>query len=34
MTGQAHLPLDNNSFFYPGANLSWLASNTFDMKEQ
>jgi TonB-linked SusC/RagA family outer membrane protein len=26
------LPLNNNSFFYPGANLSWLASNTFDMK--
>ena len=25
------LPIDNNSFFYPGANLSWLASNTFDM---
>ena len=26
------LPMDNNNFFYPGANLSWLASNTFDMK--
>jgi TonB-linked SusC/RagA family outer membrane protein len=27
------LPLDNNSFFYPGASLSWLASQTFDLKE-
>lgn len=26
------LPVGNNNFFYPGANLSWLASNTFDMK--
>ncbi len=26
------LPIDNNSFFYPGANLSWIASNTFDMR--
>jgi len=26
------LPINNNSFFYPGANLSWLASQTFDMK--
>jgi TonB-linked SusC/RagA family outer membrane protein len=26
------LPLGNNNFFYPGANLSWLASQTFDMK--
>jgi TonB-linked SusC/RagA family outer membrane protein len=26
------LPIDNNHFFYPGANLSWLASQTFDMK--
>ena len=26
------LPLNNNSFFYPGANLSWLASQTFDLK--
>jgi len=25
------LPVGNNSFFYPGANLSWLASQTFDM---
>jgi outer membrane receptor protein involved in Fe transport len=28
MTG----PVGNNNFFYPGANLSWIASNTFDMK--
>jgi TonB-linked SusC/RagA family outer membrane protein len=27
------LPINNNNFFYPGANLSWLASQTFDMKE-
>ncbi len=27
------LPIDNNSFFYPGANLSWLASQTFDMRD-
>jgi outer membrane receptor protein involved in Fe transport len=26
------LPLGNNNFFYPGVNLSWLASQTFDMK--
>jgi TonB-linked SusC/RagA family outer membrane protein len=26
------LPINNNAFFYPGANLSWLASQTFDMK--
>jgi TonB-linked SusC/RagA family outer membrane protein len=26
------LPIGNNNFFYPGANLSWIASNTFDMK--
>jgi TonB-linked SusC/RagA family outer membrane protein len=26
------LPINNNAFFYPGANLSWLASNTFNMK--
>jgi TonB-linked SusC/RagA family outer membrane protein len=25
------LPIDNNTFFYPGANLSWIASNTFDL---
>jgi TonB-linked SusC/RagA family outer membrane protein len=25
------LPIDNNSFFYPGANLSWIASRTFDL---
>ncbi len=25
------LPINNNNFFYPGANLSWLASQTFDM---
>lgn len=24
------LPKDNNSYFYPGATLSWLVSNTFD----
>ena len=23
------LPMDNNSFFYPGATLSWLCSNSF-----
>ncbi len=27
------LPIDNNNFFYPGANLSWLASQTFDMRD-
>jgi TonB-linked SusC/RagA family outer membrane protein len=26
------LPINHNYFFYPGANLSWLASQTFDMK--
>jgi len=25
------LPIENNSFFYPGANLAWLASRTFDL---
>lgn len=25
------LPLDNRSFFYPGASLSWLASQTFNL---
>ena len=25
------LPKENNSYFYPGATLSWLASNTFDL---
>lgn len=25
------LPILNNSFFYPGANLSWIASRTFDL---
>lgn len=25
------LPLENYSIFYPGANISWLASRTFDM---
>ncbi len=25
------LPLNNNNFFYPGANLAWLASRTFAM---
>jgi TonB-linked SusC/RagA family outer membrane protein len=24
------LPINANSFFYPGANLSWIASNTFN----
>ncbi|HVY76658.1 MAG TPA: SusC/RagA family TonB-linked outer membrane protein [Puia sp.] len=28
------LPLDNNNFFYPGANLSWLASRTFALDER
>ena len=27
------LPINNNNFFYPGANLSWLASQTFDMRD-
>lgn len=26
------LPIDHNHFFYPGGNLSWVASNSFDMK--
>jgi TonB-linked SusC/RagA family outer membrane protein len=26
------LPIENNSFFYPGANLAWIASNSFDLK--
>ncbi len=26
------LPIDNNHFFYPGGNLSWVASNTFNLK--
>lgn len=25
------LPINSNSFFYPGANLSWIASQTFDL---
>jgi TonB-linked SusC/RagA family outer membrane protein len=25
------LPINNNSFFYPGANLSWIASRTLDL---
>jgi TonB-linked SusC/RagA family outer membrane protein len=25
------LPINNNSFFYPGANISWIASKTFDL---
>lgn len=25
------LPLDHNNFFYPGANISWIASNTFNL---
>lgn len=25
------LPINDNSFFYPGANLSWIASQTFDL---
>ncbi len=33
MTGRAHCPSNNNNFFYPGANLSWLASQTFDMRD-
>jgi len=27
------LPIDHNSFFYPGASLSWLASQTFNLKD-
>lgn len=26
------LPIDNNHFFYPGGNASWVASNTFNLK--
>ena len=26
------LPIDHNHFFYPGGSLSWVASNTFDLK--
>ncbi|MEP6948431.1 MAG: SusC/RagA family TonB-linked outer membrane protein [Ginsengibacter sp.] len=26
------LPIDNDHFFYPGGNMSWVASNTFDLK--
>lgn len=25
------LPIDNNSIFYPGASLSWVATNSFDL---
>lgn len=25
------LPIDNDHFFYPGANLSWIASRTFNL---
>lgn len=25
------LPIDNNHFFYPGGNLSWIVSNTFNL---
>lgn len=25
------LPIENNSIFYPGGNLAWVASNTFNM---
>lgn len=25
------LPINNNSFFYPGANISWIASKTLDL---
>ncbi len=25
------LPIDHNAFFYPGANLSWIASQTFNL---
>ncbi|MEC3881974.1 SusC/RagA family TonB-linked outer membrane protein [Parapedobacter sp. 10938] len=28
------LPVENRSYFYPSASLSWLASNTFKMPEQ
>ncbi len=26
------LPIDHNHFFYPGGNLSWVASNSFNLK--
>ena len=26
------LPIDHNHFFYPGGNLSWVATNTFNLK--
>jgi TonB-linked SusC/RagA family outer membrane protein len=26
------LPINNNHFFYPGANLSWVASQTFNLE--
>ena len=26
------LPLNNNHFFYPGGNLAWVASNSFNLK--
>ena len=26
------LPIDHNHFFYPGGSLSWVASNTFDLR--
>ena len=26
------LPIDNNNFFYPGGNLAWVVSNTFNLK--
>ena len=26
------LPIDHNHFFYPGGSMSWVASNTFDLK--
>ena len=28
------LPIDNNSFFYPGASLAWVASRTFDISNK
>ncbi len=27
------LPIDNDHFFYPGGNLSWVASNSFNLKQ-
>lgn len=27
------LPINDNTFFYPGASLSWLASQTFDLSK-